>query len=95
MVADTDLVSALPLVGAAEAVAPRRLGGAGKRRWAGAAASYSTEVLRGTRLVRVEPDAQEALGVVMSLTAWWKAEAMLTEVSLTDHFSGLVVSGSS
>jgi hypothetical protein len=49
--------------------------------------SYSTEVLRGT-VVLVEPEAQAPFGVCMSVAAWWKAAAMLTEVSFTLHFSG-------
>jgi hypothetical protein len=49
--------------------------------------SYSTEVLRGTT-VRVDPEAQELFGFCMSVAAWWKAAAILTEVSFTLHFSG-------
>lgn len=53
--------------------------------------SYSTEVLRGTLGLGREPEAHELFGLLvgcMSLTACWNAVAMLTDVSLTLHFSG-------
>ena len=73
----------------------RRLGGGARRRleveWV--SFSYSTEVLRGTLRLVWEPDAQALFGLPGAMScevvaAWLNAAAMLTEVSLTAHFSG-------
>jgi hypothetical protein len=73
----------------------RRLGGGARRRIPVDCdcCSYSTDVLRCTVLVVREPEAHESFGVICGMsgmveTAWWNAVAILTEVSLTLHFSG-------